>query len=363
MTSNLPRTPETPSQTSPSAAEFPNKSVTSPIDTHSMPTPARSVNGSMSSIVNDTSFETGFQEDSSLKRKREIDDQGEQEKKKLHVEEPESLHSLTLNDLHLDVGEKYYLCKTPHTAQGIKNAQGVQRAPLREDLFERYDLYGIAKTVARTNPDGSKGIKLRKTYKNHIKDHGLVGTFDAVKKEQGTPGTLYEMVWRVKHQEEGWAAEWAQGKEIEKGLPDSLFPPGNTIFAMAKGPIPKDAFNPSILGEGGNPTLPVEASKAVQNGNRTPVPHNPAVARPGKVPAKADVPRPKRTTKRTYGDSSFEGYGEGYVDDDNQDPGYSTGDGDAGKRKRPKKNSQGHSFQSAGGPMRQGSYGPGMVGA
>ncbi|CZT12738.1 hypothetical protein WAI453_005529 [Rhynchosporium graminicola] len=360
MTSNLPRTPETPTQTTPSSAEFPNKFVTSPIDTYSMPTPARSVNGSMSSNPTEMSFETGFHEDSSLKRKREVDDQGEQEqKKKVHVEEPESLHSLTINDLHLDVGEKYYLCKTPHPAQGIRHDSGIVRAPLREDLFERYDLYPIAKTVARTNPDGTKGVKLRKTYKNHIKDHGLVGTFDAVKKENGAPGTLYELMWNVKYQDEAWIANWTTGKEIEKGIPESLLPAGNKVFAMAKGPIPKDKFNPSILGEGGNPTVPVDTAKAVQNGSRTPIPQNLAAARI----AKAEAPRPKRTTnKRTYGESSYEGYGEGFVDDDTQDAGYSTGDGDAGKqRKRPKKNSQGHGFQS--GPMRQASYGPGMVGA
>lgn len=117
MTSNLPRTPETPSQTSPSAADFSHKPVTSPIDNHSMPTPARSVNGSMSSINAETSFETAH-DDSSLKRKRDSDDQGDQEqKKKVHVDEPESLHSLTLNDLHLDVGEKYYLLKTRKTSR------------------------------------------------------------------------------------------------------------------------------------------------------------------------------------------------------------------------------------------------------
>jgi hypothetical protein len=55
---------------------------------------------------------------------------------------------------------------------------------------------------------------------------------------------------------------------------------------------------------------------------------------------KADLPRPKRNAKkRTYGDSSFEGYGEGFVDDDTQETGYSTAEGDdrAVSRKRPKK--------------------------
>lgn len=33
-----------------------------------------------------------------------------------------------------------------------------------------YGLEDIAKSIARTNPDGSKGVKLRKSYKNHIQD-------------------------------------------------------------------------------------------------------------------------------------------------------------------------------------------------
>lgn len=33
-----------------------------------------------------------------------------------------------------------------------------------------YGLEPIAKSLARTNPDGSKGVKLRKSYKNHIQD-------------------------------------------------------------------------------------------------------------------------------------------------------------------------------------------------
>ena len=92
-----------------------------------------------------------------------------------------------------------------------------------------------------------------------------------------------------------------------------------------------------------------------------------------------DALRPKRNVKkRTYGDSSFEGYGEGYVDDDMQEMGYSTGDGEdrGGGRKRPKKvcyllhlkqvmadtdETAQSNFQQ--GPMRQNSYGPGMVGA
>lgn len=37
-------------------------------------------------------------------------------------------------------------------------------------MLSIYGLEPIAKSLARTNPDGSKGVKLRKSYKNHIQD-------------------------------------------------------------------------------------------------------------------------------------------------------------------------------------------------
>lgn len=38
------------------------------------------------------------------------------------------------------------------------------------NLLSMYGLESIEKSLARTNPDGSKGVKLRKSYKNHILD-------------------------------------------------------------------------------------------------------------------------------------------------------------------------------------------------
>lgn len=40
----------------------------------------------------------------------------------------------------------------------------------KQNLIELYGLSGLALSVARTNPDGTKGIKLRKSYKSHIAD-------------------------------------------------------------------------------------------------------------------------------------------------------------------------------------------------
>ena len=93
---------------------------------------------------------------------------------------------------------------------------------------------------------------------------------------------------------------------------------------------------------------------------------------------KLDLNRPKCNVKKQgYEDSSFEGYGEGYVDDI-ADAGYSTTEGDErGMSQKWKKKvcSEGgylaaltNHLQSATssiypGPMRHNSYGPGMVGA
>lgn len=242
---------------------------------------------------------------------------------------------------------------------------------MKQDLYTLYGLNDIARSVARTKPDGSKAVKLRKTYKNHIKDHGVSGAFDSIKKENDASDTLWAM---LETPEEEWDAQYTRGKDLGKGLSENTLASMSKAFTMARGVIPKSSWNNSVLGELVAPPTAADL-KPVQNGNRTPIPQNPGIVRA----SKSDLPRPKRNVKkRTYGDSSFEGYGEGYVDDDAQETGYSTGEGDdRGSRKRPKKvcilldlqnyvanihkTSQSHSFQ--GPPMRQNSYGPGMVGA
>jgi len=205
-----------------------------------------------------------------------------------------------------------------------------------------------------------------------MKNLGLSGAFDAVKKDWESPDSIYSMTFQPV---EEWEAQNIRGKEIEKGIPETAAVSMSKAMTMSRGVIPKEAWNSSVLGELVAPPAPVEPAKVVHNGVKMPLPQNAGVSRT----AKADVPRPKRNVKkRTYGDSSFEGYGEGYVDDDLQEAGYSTGDGDdrAGARKRPKKvgsflfvqyfiadkheTAPSHSFQ---GPIRQNSYGPGMVGA
>lgn len=74
--------------------------------TTALPTPAHSVNGS--SIPTDMVHDIVMTEDSPQKRKRPLEDVGDQEQKKVHLEES----SMDIENLHLDVGHKYLVCKT-----------------------------------------------------------------------------------------------------------------------------------------------------------------------------------------------------------------------------------------------------------
>jgi hypothetical protein len=170
---------------------------------------------------------------------------------------------------------------------------------------------------------------MRKSFKNKVKELGVSGNFDIpISKDPPKPGSLFSM---MEAPQEEWDGAHTRGKEIAKGF-DSVLPNLGKALMMAKGVIPKSKWDSSVLGEVAAPA----AAKAVpvQNGARTPVP-NPGVAR-----AKSELPRPKRNVKkRTYQDSSYEGYGEGYVDDESHETGYSTNDGDdrGAAKKRPKK--------------------------
>lgn len=101
-----PQTPQSPSQLSPGTSE-PVISVASSMapTTTTLPTPAHSVNGSGSQT------DIAMSDESPHKRKRSVDDMGDRDQKKAHLEESK----LGIEDLHLDVGKKYLLCQTRKT--------------------------------------------------------------------------------------------------------------------------------------------------------------------------------------------------------------------------------------------------------
>lgn len=112
MPSDHPQTPQSPSTAPFSAADSQRKESTSPRTSNSLPTPAHSINGSMSSssdlALEATVAQEVVNDEQSNKRKRDIEDNGDRDQKKMHVEDSRA----SIDDLHLDVGEKYLLCRT-----------------------------------------------------------------------------------------------------------------------------------------------------------------------------------------------------------------------------------------------------------
>ncbi|QSZ37873.1 hypothetical protein DSL72_008973 [Monilinia vaccinii-corymbosi] len=320
MPSDLPQTPQSPFNT-PGSSDISSKNIVSPRINTSLPTPAHSINDSMSSI--NSAIEASQSEDPSNKRKRDVEDLGGRNQKKVHVEGSRP----SIRDLHQDVGKKYLLCRTLHKPQSMS---------VQQNLFDRFGLNDIATGVARVTPDGKKNT-IRKTYKGYIKSLGIAGQFDAVKGDPQNPGSLYSLVNpALVPTREIWEETHVRGKEIDKGIPNDLRSSLSKAVIMARGPIPKERFNSSVIGEMGNPfshdpskIVPAKAKAVMSQGT---------MSVPKQNRGAADIPRPRRTSvkKRSYGDASYEGYGEGYIDDDAE---YSAGDGDdrAGGRKRPKK--------------------------
>ncbi|KAI0405242.1 Rox3-domain-containing protein [Xylaria palmicola] len=304
-----PQTPQSPSQHSPSVADqglSMNTSMTS--IAASLPTPAHSVNGS--TILHDSSQDTAMTDLSSNKRKCSFDDTRSQAHKKVHLDDP---RKIGIQDLHLDVGEKYLLCKTSHSTSSPR---------LSEDLFEKFSLTSIAADVARTKPNGEKNA-LRKTYKGQIKTLGLSGHFDVVKKE---PSAFMELLMVA---EEDWQNRAVSGKDIERGFSSALQANLTKATTLARGQIPKALWDSSVLGD----LAPGNALKKASSDQvpRATAPSTPALSATGGAqksnkPMASQLDRARRLgKKRSYQDSSFDGYGEGYDDDTG---GYSTGDAD-----------------------------------
>ncbi|KAK5663115.1 hypothetical protein OQA88_6532 [Cercophora sp. LCS_1] len=319
-----PQTPQSPSQLSPGTSDLMTSiaSSMSSIPT-ALPTPAHSVNGS--SIPSDMTHDIIMGEDSPHKRKRHGNDLSERGQKKVQTED----RRIGIENLHLDVGPKYLLCRTPHPPS---------RPTVSEDLFEIYGLTGLAAEVARVLPNGEKNA-IRKTYKGHIKKLGVQGHFDSVKEEWQRPDSLLNL---AKCPNDEWQALFVRGKEITSGFPPEMR--ARTMpraLTMAKGLVPKSLWDNSVLGElmPGKSDKPSSARPTAPNTPLASAVSNVQRPKPMMMGAQ-EAARPKRSVKkRSYGDSSYEGYGEGYPDDDGgAETGYSTGEGDmASSQKRRKK--------------------------
>lgn len=200
------------------------------------------------------------------------------------------------------------------------------------DLVSLYGLGSVAHSVARIDPvTGEKINRLRKSYEGKLKGLGLAGRNKSIKQEIGQPGSLRHLtMWP----EEEWQNQKVYGKPIKVADMDSALQALQAkAMQMEPGPVRNNDFWEDILGheKPGKHTAPVEAKKSAPAPSARPSSHAYAASPQSQ---EAERPRASRGRKRHYDDNSFAGYGEGFVDDDD-DPGFKSSDG-SGKKKRKK---------------------------
>ncbi|MCJ1252559.1 hypothetical protein MMC24_000365 [Lignoscripta atroalba] len=261
-----------------------------------------------------------------------------------------------------DGGVPYLLCREVHR---------IPQPHPTQDLLTLCGLQPLAATVARSDPiTGDKINKMRRSYEGQVKNLGLAGRNKAVKQEEGKSGGLMEL---MQWPDEEWQNQKIFGREIQKGLPTAILAKLEKAMKLEPGTIPKNDEWENVLGHEKLKTQPLipeqkmKSSSQPQVNSKKPNGHLNGMSMIVGTPSAGEVVRPKRTgRKRRYDEHSFEGYGEGYVDDDGEilsGGGYSSGEGSrkssVSKKKR-KKDYTATSPSALG--ERTGSYGVGMIG-
>lgn len=210
------------------------------------------------------------------------------------------------------------------------------------DIISLYGLGPIAASFARTDPvTGEKINRLRKSYEGKIKGLGLAGRNKPVKQEPGAPGGLRNlMMWP----DEEWYNQKVAGKEITIAEPDTAFYKQQLrAMKMEPGITPRNEYWEDVLGhEKSSKNAAEQLPKKLVSSSfkNTPQSNGTPAAQASSATVAPDPGRPKRAgRKRSYHDSSFVGYGEGFPDDDDLEGSlYSNDDdgGSVGKKKRKK---------------------------
>ena len=190
-----------------------------------------------------------------------------------------------------------------------------------EHLMSLYGLNSILKNVARIDPtSGEKINPMRKSYENQINVFELAGRNKPVKKELQPPFNPGRLMSKYRTQPQ------SEGFEISAEMKAKL----NTAMQMQPGRVNNIGEWERSLGLDKPKVVPPVPVQTVQTA--APLRANGVVRVQATKPQYEPI-RARRNKRRTYDDSSFEGYGGGYVDEDLTD---SDDDGGSAKRKRRK---------------------------
>lgn len=185
-----------------------------------------------------------------------------------------------------------------------------------QHLLSRYGLSDLHAKVARTDPVTHEKInKLRKSYEGQIKTFALAGRNKPTKDEipEGQWSSLNMMILEP---EESWYASKVMGKRIEV-TPDLEARLQRATF-LQPGRTKNHEHWEDVLGH--------EKPRPVQGQDSMGKKPLPGAMQRGQVngstvrtmsQAAGEAIRPRRSgKKRSYADNSFEGYGDGFVDDE-----------------------------------------------
>ncbi|KAF2214778.1 hypothetical protein CERZMDRAFT_82700 [Cercospora zeae-maydis SCOH1-5] len=237
------------------------------------------------------------------------------------------------------------------------------RPHVSQNLLALYDLSAIQRRVARVDEAGNK-IKLRKSYANKVKNLGLEGLNKATPNRGELEG-LTDPGWsmEVAPGQTMWDQKWQENKLGDPAAENELLGKLDSALQFQPGRLPKvehESWKKTLgLDES---TLAAKSLAAAKDAKRPAPPAHlaktaPATAMKNSAPSSPrNGQRLDRTgKKRSYGDSSFEGYGEGYEDDTDLD--------DNGRRRDSSKRQKRKEFPSnANSPALSSGGGSSMVG-
>lgn len=210
----------------------------------------------------------------------------------------------------------------------LKTLTSVAIAPSQphpsQDLIQLYGLSEIQGKVARQDPDGNK-IKLRKSYASKVKNLGLEGLNKALPNQSELEG-LVDPLWssEVEPGLTMWDQRWQEFKLGDPATENDLFGKLNSALQFQPGRLPKaehDQWKKTLgldeIAIAAKPSgLPKDAKQSVTT-NAHLARTAPGTAMRSSAPSspRNGIRSVRTGKKRSYGDSSFEGYGEGFEDD------------------------------------------------
>ena len=212
------------------------------------------------------------------------------------------------------------------------------------NLLSVFKLDPLAASVARFDPStGEKINKMRKSYEGQLKILGLSGKNKSIKHEEANAGgKMMGLCELAAWPEEEWQNQKVFGKDVKTGFSEDFKAKLEKAMDLRPGPVPDGAKWEDILGiDKVVPNLGKARKDSKVNGqiaNGIPTKAQPSSAGTANEPIRAR----RNTKKRRYDDGSFEGYGEGFVDDDlDLEMGYTSGEtytsrNSRGERKRRK---------------------------